>query len=345
MNCKLNLIDIKNVIKIGKLIEVAIEANNSFVTMYGCVRFGKEKMLYVEKTVEGNDIDPGSIVIDSKVMKLLNGQSIAINSNTLICGDRTIYIDNNTSGQHENMDELNFNECVTLEFDEFKEATEIIYAAEKINLRPQLNCLCLDDEYLIALDGYMLAKRKLNIKIHEQILIPIHAIEAIRRVKVSNKKASLQILANENYIKFYIPEEGLILISDRVNEKYVNYQSLIPTEFKTEVRIDSKIIYQIAKGYLDSGFEQMYFDFKENTTIHSKMLGFKVKDKITVDHRGNELKICVKSSFFVKALKKYKGEISINMNSNVTPLYIKQDNKEELILPVRVVNEAWEESY
>lgn len=345
MNCKLNLIDIKNVIKIGKLIEVAIEATSSFVTMYGCVRFGKEKILYVENTVEDNVIDPGSIVIDSKVMKLLNGQSIIINSNMVTCGDRTIYIDKNTSGQHEKMDELNFNEYVTLEFDEFKEATEIIYAAEKINLRPQINCLCLDDEYLVALDGYMLAKRKLNIKIDEEILIPIHAIEAIRRVKVSNKKASLQILANENYIKFYIPEEGLVLISDRVKERFVNYQSLIPTEFKTEVRIDSKTLYQIAKGYLDSGFEHMYFDFKENTTIHSKMLGFKVKDKIIVDHKGSEIKICVKSSFFVKALKKYKGEISINMNSNLTPLYIKQDNKEELILPVRVDNEAWEDCY
>lgn len=345
MNCKLNLIDIKNVIKIGKLIEVAIEATKSFVTMYGCVRFGKEKMLYIEKTVECNDIDPGSIVIDSKAMKLLNGQSITINSNMLICGDRTIYIDQNTSGQHEKIDKLTFNKCMILEFDEFKEATEIIYAAEKINLRPQLNCLCLDDEYLVALDGYMLAKRKLNIKIDEPILIPIHAIEAIRRLKVSNKKTCLQILANENYIKFYIPEEGLVLISDRVKGKYVDYQSLIPTEFKTEVRIDSKNLYQIARGYLDSGFEHMYFEFKENTTIHSKMLGFKVKDKIMADHKGDEIKVCVKSHFFVRALKKYKGEISINMNSNITPLYIKQDNKEELILPVRVTDEAWEGSY
>ena len=345
MICKLDLNDIKNVIKVGKLLEVEIEAAESFITMYGYMRFGKEKMIYVAKTIEEKSIEQGEIVLDSKLMKLLHGKEVHINNNMIICGDRTIYVDKNLSGEHEYIDNWIFNECATLEFNEFKEATEIIYATDKYGGRPALSGLYLDDEYLVALDGYTLAKRKLNITANESLIIPNHAIEAIRRIKVSDKKASLQILANKDYIKFYIPEENLVVISDRIKQKYVDYKSLIPTEFKTEVKIDSKLLYQISKQYYNSGFEHMYFDFKENTTIHSKILGFKVKDKIIIDHKGDEIKICVKSSFFVKALKKYKGEISININSNITPLYIKQDNKEELILPVRVANSAWEDSY
>ena len=53
MICKLDLNDIKNVIKVGKLLEVEIEAAESFITMYGYMRFGKEKMIYVAKTIEG----------------------------------------------------------------------------------------------------------------------------------------------------------------------------------------------------------------------------------------------------------------------------------------------------
>lgn len=345
MICKLNLSDIKNVIKIGKLIECAVEAVESCITMYGYMRFGKEKMIYVAKQIEDNEATPGSISIDSKLMKLLNSQEVNINNNMLTCGDRTIYVDESLSGEHEYIDNWTFNKCATLGFNEFKEATEIIYAADKYGARPVLNGLYLDDEYLVALDGYMLAKRKLNITVSEPLIIPIHAIEAIRRIKVSNKKTNLQILANEDYVKFYIPDENLVLISDRIKGKYPDYKSLIPRESKTEIKMNSRLLYQISKEYYNSGFKYMYCNFKEDTTIHSKMLGFKVKDRLVVDHKGNEIKIAIQSQYFVKALKNYKGEISINMNSEVSPILIKQGNKEELILPVRVASEEWDKNF
>ena len=109
MICKLDLNDIKNVIKVGKLLEVEIEAAESFITMYGYMRFGKEKMIYVAKTIEEKSIEQGEIVLDSKLMKLLHGKEVHINNNMITCGDRTIYVDKNLSGEHEYIDNWIFN--------------------------------------------------------------------------------------------------------------------------------------------------------------------------------------------------------------------------------------------
>lgn len=338
MKCNLKLQDIKDVMRIGKNKEVVISVDKS-IDIISILSMIKDRVLYVKKRL-GSDCShyPEMKLIRADIIKLLNSKEVNIDGNTITSGERCIEIEDE---EYRELDEINcfgeFKINAILPFDEFKEATEIINHADETDVRPVLNTICLDENNLIALDGYRLGIRKLSSSTDEQLLIPLYAINALRKIK--DKKGDLYIESNKEYIRFRLNNTGYEIVCDRREGKYVDYKGLIPQgDFKTEIKVKSEILRKISAEYKKTRVYHMVCNFNDElSTSTAELLSFTVSDKFKTELKGENLKIGIKPEYVYDALKHYKGEVTIQMNGPIAPILMSQGNKTNLILPVRLV--------
>lgn len=338
MKCKISLQDIKDVMRIGKNKEVVISVNES-IEIISALPMIKDRVLYVKKRLESDcSHSPEMKLIKADIISLLNSKEVNIDGNTITSGERCIEIDDE---EYREIDGINyfgeFKINSIIPFDEFKEATEIINHADEIGTRPVLNTICLDENNLIALDGYRLGIRKLSSSTDEQLLIPLYAINALRKIK--DKKGDLYIESNKEYIRFRLNSTGYEIICDRREGKYIDYKGVIPRgDFKTEIKIKAETLCKISAEYKKARFYHMLCNFNDEiSTVTGKLIGFIVSDKFKTELKGESLQIGVKPEYVYDALKHYKGEVTIRMNNPIAPILISQGNKTNLILPVRLV--------
>lgn len=338
MKCNISLKDIKDVMRIGKNKEVVISVDKS-IDIISILSMIKDRVLYVKKRL-GSDCShyPEMKLIRADIIKLLNSKEVNIDGNTITSGERCIEIEDE---EYRELDEINcfgeFKINAILPFDEFKEATEIINHADEIGARAILNTICLDENNLIALDGYRLGIRKLSSSTDEQLLIPLYAINALRKIK--DKNGDLYIESNKEYIRFRLNSTGYEIVCDRREGKYVDYKGVIPQgDFKTEIKVKSEILRKISAEYKKTRVYHMVCNFNDEiSTSTAKLLGFTVSDKFETELKGENLEIGIKPEYVYDALKHYKGEVTIQMNGPIAPILISQGNKTNLILPVRLV--------
>ena len=84
------------------------------------------------------------------------------------------------------------------------------------------------------------------------------------------------------------------------------------------------------------------FDIKDKVlTISSNSELGNVKENLTIDLKGNDLKIAFNSRYFTEALRVVNDEfIQLNLTSSISPCIINAPESEEftfLILPVRML--------
>lgn len=338
MKCNLNLQDIKDVMRIGKNKEVVISVDKS-IEILSMLPMIKDRVLYVKKTIESDEqYSPEKKLIRAEHINLLNNKEVKINGNIIISGERYIEINDE---EDRGIDEINcfgeFKINAIVPFEEFKIATEIINHADETDARPVLNTICLDEDNLIALDGYRLGIRKLSSSTDEQLLIPLYAINALRKIK--DKKSDLYIESNKEYIRFRLNNTGYEIVCDRREGKYIDYKGLIPQgDFKTEMKVKSETLRKISAEYKKTRVYHMVCNFNDEiSTSTAKLLGFTISDKFESELKGENLEIGIKPEYVYDALKHYKGEVTIQMNGAIAPILISQGNKTNLILPVRLV--------
>ena len=338
MKCTIDLQNIKDVMRIGKVKQVAINASK-YIEVKAISFLGKEKVLQISKRIENEPIEGnGEVIINSKIVNLLNSKEIKIKDEFIESGNRKLEIDQEQYNQIEEIEDIGeLIEVLRIPFEEFKEATDIVKYVSPIDHRPSLTTVCLDKNNLVALDGYRMGIRILSVESDDQVLIPHYAIESLRKVKTKNKNSDIIVSINKSYIRFYIENEGVTILCDRRNDKFVNYNSLIPPEFKTRVTVDAKILKKIAVEYDKAGFQHIHINFTEDKAfIKGKIMEFKVEDNIDVDMEGNDLTIAFQSRYIHEALKNYSGNVVLKFNNNVSPAIVTQGNKIDLILPIRL---------
>lgn len=281
--------------------------------------------------------EDGRMCIPENVFALFPSKtSLIIENNVIKSLDQEISIESDS--REINEIEVNTEECVNIP--NFNELIECKFAAAKEAHRPVLQCLCIEKNNMVALDGYRMSVRsnKENIT-EESILIPGCIVKLLRYFSKSDIAAIYQ---DDDYIKICF---GWVSISCKKPKdlKFIQYESLFPKEHATEVTVNALDLAAICKKVIQfTSSRTLKFNFKNNDScILAKEYGVKYKKYFKCDVQGEELLIAVNPQYMLDALKNYKGNVTIYMGTDISPIILTDnENKKDLVLPIRLMSET-----
>ncbi|MGL5152079.1 MAG: DNA polymerase III subunit beta [Clostridium sp.] len=198
---------------------------------------------------------------------------------------------------------------------------------------------------LVALDGYRLAIKSAYLDTDMEIeqVIPGKTLNEISKI-LEDINDLVKITFTSNHILFNLGETR---VTSRLLEgKFVNYNSLLPQEYKLNVTVD--------KQELQNGIERASLMAKEGNTNLIKLdicedniiitsnsqLG-KVREEVSANLQGDGIQIAFNSRYLLDVLKSMDDEeVVLHLTSSISPCIIKAKNVNSykyLVLPVRLV--------
>ena len=157
---------------------------------------------------------------------------------------------------------------------------------------------------------------------------------------------NISIFSTQNQILF---DFGNCKVVSRLLEgEYLNYNSIIPKDFESKLRVKTKeILSSLERASLITAEEKKYpvkFSILDDKIVISSNTEIgAVREEVRVDVSGNRLDIGFNPRYFIEALKVIDDEeIDIFFTSNIGPCTIKpidNDDYAYMILPVRIKNE------
>lgn len=280
------------------------------------------------RKLNGN-CDNGQTLINRSVLKLLpKDTKVTITEDIIIAANRKIKY---TSSQLVDMPINIENHLTTIKAEELKYLLSGEYAMAREETRPILQGICIYDSEFTALDGYRLANRKGNFRSKESVVISIDLIKVIKKVKY---ECAVEVYYNDDYVKFQFG--NLEIIGNRIQGDYINYKFIIPRDYSTRIEIETKEILNILKHYKKNKFELIKLNFNEDKlTISSSNKVATVEDELFINLEGKPLEIVFNVKYLVDCFKNYDNAI-LELTGGLNPMVIKENNKLDLVLPVRL---------
>ncbi len=224
-------------------------------------------------------------------------------------------------------------------------------AAPAMNINPILTGVLAEIEEgfirFTALDGFKMAHRKQKIGYvpDEKVtaVIPSGALMEIMKILSMNHSAAEFLIKNNRFI---VNVSDTQIISNLLEGVYIKYQTLIPTEIKTVVKVernDLAVCIERASLITDESHNSMIkIDITENSLkIASSSERGNINEEISVQKSGDDLKIAFNSRYFIDILKNITDEkVIIEFKDSVGPCLIRpvaSDKFLYLIMPVRYV--------
>ena len=225
---------------------------------------------------------------------------------------------------------------------------QVIFATSQDVTRPVLTGALLEIENdilnMVALDGYRLAlsRGKVESVLDNKVIIPAKTLSEISRL-INEDDENMDIILTKRHALFKI--NNTKLITRLLEGEFINYKQIIPSEYKTKIRVRTRDLLNsieraslVAREGKNNLVKLKILDGKIYISSNSE-LG-EVKEEVFIELMGNELEIAFNSKYIVDALKVIEDEeIYIEFTSNLSPGIIKSttsDNYTHLILPVRL---------
>lgn len=196
----------------------------------------------------------------------------------------------------------------------------------------------------IGIDGYRIAidEREVEGTAEDEFVIQGEELTKIQKVlSTFNNDEQVKICSDENGVKFTV--NNLSLKTKTLEGKYINYESIIPTAFKTNVEFDAEELTKGLKNILViwPSDQLIRLEFKkEKGKLISNTEGSSKSNELEFDviNNGEEISISFNSTYLNQIFEAIKeGKINFGINEKNAPVLItgKGDNKYQyVILPV-----------
>ncbi|MFT8352416.1 hypothetical protein [Clostridium saccharoperbutylacetonicum] len=280
--------------------------------------------------------EDGILTIPTELFKLLPKKtSLVIEDEMIKSMDQEIKVD----PEHSCIKEIYVDDEKCINIPNFNKLIECKFATAKESTRPVIQCICIDKNSMVALDGYRMSVRsnKENIT-DEKILIPDTIVKLLRYFTKSDMATIYQ---DTERIKICI---GWVSITCKREElQYINYESLFPKEYTTKVVIDAKMLADVCRkvtklSNYNHGSNLTKFNFGKESHLITKIQGLEYKKYFKSIKEGNDLEIAVNPKYLVETLNTYKGNVTFYMSTNIAPIIITDDeDKKDLVLPIRLI--------
>ncbi|HDK7179201.1 TPA: hypothetical protein PTW06_000991 [Clostridium botulinum] len=327
MKIELNSHYIHEILNLSKADDISFINKNGFNYI---VAHEQEDVTFKNQIIRklNGSCDNGQTIINRSVLKLLSKDTkVTITDDIIITGNRKIkYIPSELVDMKINVE----NHLTTITIDELKHLLNCSYAMAKDEIRPILNGICINKNEFIALDGYRLALRKGNFETKEPVIVAADLIKVINKVKY---ECNVKIYYNDNYVKFKFGD--FEIAGYRQQGNYINYNSIIPEDYNTKVTLKIKPILDILKDYKKNKFKVVDLDFENDKLIIKANNDIAtIEESIDIELQGKPLEISFNPDYLIDAFKNYDNA-TLELINCVSPMVIKENNKLDLVLPVR----------
>ncbi|GAA0122231.1 DNA polymerase III subunit beta [Clostridium faecium] len=327
MKIELNSHYIHEILNLSKADDISFINKNGFNYI---VAHEQEDVTFKNQIIRklNGNCDNGQTIINRSVLKLLSKDTkVTITDDIIITGNRKIkYIPSKLVDMKINAE----NHLTTITIDELKHLLNCSYAMSKDEIRPILNGICINKNEFIALDRYRLALRKGDFEIKEPVIVTADLIKVIKKVKY---ECDVKIYYNDNYVKFKFGD--LEIVGYRQQGNYINYNSIIPEDYNTKVTLKIKPILDILKDYKKNKFKVVDLDFQNDKLIIKANNDIAtIEESIDIELQGKPLEISFNPDYLIDAFKNYDNA-TLELINCVSPIVIKENNKLDLVLPVR----------
>ncbi len=201
---------------------------------------------------------------------------------------------------------------------------------------------------VVALDGYRIAYRKLNLKNtypETKVIIPGKTLNEISRILAGDANKDVVIYFEKNHVLFEL--ENTTVVSRIVEGQYFNYEQMLNNDYETKIKVKTKELYEsIDRGTLllrEGEVKPIVMDIddtKINISIKTMVGG--MKENVLCEKSGKDLSIAFRPKFFLDVLKVLdEEEIDLFMINAKSPCIIRNDDNSYIyfILPVNFIKE------
>ncbi|MCK5812337.1 MAG: DNA polymerase III subunit beta [Clostridiales bacterium] len=319
---------------------------------------GNDMEMGIEYTVTGKIEQEGSVVLTSRyfseIVRKFPEDEIEINCDEnfkvhITCQNSTIdLIGLNPQGFPEipSIDEEN---TITLKQEILRNMIkQVVFSVSIDEKMPVLTGSLLETAenciYMVAIDGYRMSYRKeylLGTKEGVSVVIPGKALNEVARL-LKNDDEDVSIHYGKNQILFNFG--NCKLITKLLQGDYLNYKSIYPENYDTEIEVNTKqILASVDRANLvitEDKRTPVKFEIDDLSMIITSATDIgKVEETISIKKEGNDLSIAFNPKFIMDALKNIEDEvIKISFSGSIGPCVISALNSDEfsyVILPVR----------
>lgn len=364
MKISCNKKDLEGVINV---VQKAIPAKTTYPILEGilmkaegdCIKLVANNLeMAIECKLNANISEEGEVVIDSKlfgeIIRRMPDSEVYMeekNENiTISCNKSRFNIKGNKAGSFPVIPELKKDNplkvCKAVIRDMIR---QIIFCVGEDKNRPILTGVNIEAKNgilsFVAIDGYRLALKRYAIEDEStniSIVVPGKTLNEIGKI-LEPVEDEMEIYIEENQVMF---DMGNIKVVSRLLEgEYINYESVIPEEYESRVRINKK-------DFLDSIERASILALGENTRypINIKLelekifistntpIGNSI-DEILTEVDGNEMEIKFNPRYFIEALRVIEEEyVDVLFSSDIGPCVMKSVDKDTflyIVLPLR----------
>ncbi|ABW17572.1 DNA polymerase III subunit beta [Alkaliphilus oremlandii] len=320
---------------------------------------GTDMEIGIDHVMEANIIEEGSIVVDarlfSEIIRRLPDYEVEVslqeNNQLLIkCAATEFNILSYNASEFPELPEIEEDQIHEISQDLFKNMIrQTVFATAQDETRPILTGVLMEIEddilSMVALDGYRVALRKgkLNAHLNNRVVIPGKTLNEVNRIMTGEEDENIKISLTNNHALFTVGNTKLI--SRLLEGEFMNYNQIIPKEFKSRVKVNTRSLLDsieraslLGKEGRNNLVKFSITDYKMVINSNSELGN--VHEEILIELEGDDLQIAFNSKYFIDALKVIDDEsVYLEFTTNLSPGIIKpitNDNTIYLVLPVRL---------
>lgn len=198
---------------------------------------------------------------------------------------------------------------------------------------------------LVAIDGYRMTSKEMKIDsdYENKVVITEKALSEVQRLISSEDAETIEMSVNNKMVKFRIGKT--VLITSLLNGEFINYENIIPKEFKSEMTVQ--------KAEFENAVDRSMVIISSN---QNKVIRLNIKDdmltittdsesgdaeeEIAIKLEGEDQLIGFNPRFILDTLKVLEGEeLLIKFTNAKGPCIIKSTEKDDyfcLLLPCTI---------
>lgn len=319
------------------------------------LEMGMKKEIYASCEQEGDIVINARLL--AEILRKLRGIDVEIEcDDRLVChiksGEAVFDIMGMQASDFPEMPSLTDGENLILKGEYFVEMVKgTIFAVSQIEgTRPILTGINISVKdgvlQFVAIDGYRLAIRRKNINIENntEFIVSGKALNEVVKL-IDENTENIEIKVGKRLILFKI--DGYVFISRLLEGEFVNYEKIIPTEYKQCIEIENgEITDSIERVSLliNDTFStpiRCAFYHDELNISCATSLG-RAKEKLNIELEGEDFEIGLNSRYLLDALKACESDkIVIKFNGSnagvtITPAENEDNKMLYLIMPMRL---------
>lgn len=321
---------------------------------------GSDLDLSIEKRINSDTIENGTVVIDSKlfgeIIRKLPNDVVEIktqDNNTVVisCQKSRFTLVHMNADEFPELPKINENMIFSIPQKSLKSMIKgTIFAAAADDSRPILTGVLFEIKdknlNLVALDGYRLALKTecLNTENVISAVIPGKTLSEVSKI-LDDSEQDVNITFTPNNILFTL--DGTKIISRLLDGEFIKYSSIIPEEYSLKVTAKRiELLDCIERASLmgkEGNTNLVKLEIEEDNLVvtSNSQLGM-VREEVGIILQGQPLQIAFNSKYLIDVLKIMdEEEIVMELSSSVSPCLIKNKNLDNciyLVLPVRLTN-------